>query len=190
MPFFFLESHAEKKKYFDKYQDVEFLIEYHRRWQESVRIGFEKDAMGREYFRYKKEERHYYMEPRWLVREGDNKAVKIKSEKTYENWRPFTNEGNESDDEEGTVVAYSLENRLPLWTERLSDGKRLSGHTMVLPTIGFLEIKDKPTDEAIRCNGRIISTNDKICQLFFDPDEEDVDPYLTERIKRRLAKKI
>jgi hypothetical protein len=145
--------------------------------------------MGHAYFRYKKEDRYYYMQPRWLLREGDNKPVKEKSKKTYENWRPFTNEGYESDDEEGTVVAYSLDNSLPLWVEKLSTGERLSGHTVVLPTIGFLEVKDKPSNEVIKRYGRILSTNDKICELFFDPEEDDVDQYLTERIRHRLAKK-
>jgi hypothetical protein len=189
MPFFLLDTHAEKKKCFDRYKDVGYLIEYHRRWQDCVRIGFEKDHMGHEYFRYRKEDRYYYMEPRWLLREGDNKPVKTKGEKTYENWRPFTNEGYESDDEEGTVVVYRLDNNLPLWVEKLSAGERLGGQTVVLPTIGVLELKEEPTDEAVRRYGRIISTNDKICQLFFDPKQDDVDLYLTERIRRRLAKK-
>jgi hypothetical protein len=166
------------------------LIEYHRRWQEAVRIGFEKDIMGHEYFRYKKEDRFYYMEPCWLLGEGENKAVKEKGKEPSVNWKPFTNEGYESDDEEGTVVAYCLDNSLPLWTQKLSTGKRITGQTMVLPTIGVLEVKDEPTEEAIRQNGRIVSTNDKICQLFFDPEQDDVDPYLTKRIQHRLAKKI
>ena len=190
MPFYLLETHDEKKEYFDRYKDVGFLIAYHPRWQENVRIGFEKDAMGHEYFRYKKEDRYYYMEPCWLLCEGDNNAVSKKAEKTYEHWRPFTNDTYESDDEEGMVVAYSVDKGLPLWVERLSNGKRLGGRTIVLPTAGLMEVKDEPTDAAVRRFGRIVSTNDKICQLFFDPEQDDVDPYLTDRIQRRLAKKI
>jgi hypothetical protein len=91
--------------------------------------------------------------------------------------------------EEGTVVAYSLDNKLPLWVKKLWNRERLGGQTVVLPTIGVLELKEEPTDEAVRRYGRIISTNNKICQLFFDPEQDDVDLYLTERIQRPLAKK-
>jgi hypothetical protein len=97
--------------------------EYHRRYQQTMRVLLTKDSTGGKCVLQKNARaREYYMCPCWSRKGGDNEPCQPKADATYYKWQKHNDCTWSSNGDEGTLMGYNLDN-VVMFCERKKTGQ-------------------------------------------------------------------
>ena len=178
-------------------QDVSFVKEYKRRYQQTKYMCERRDYSGKNSITdapvvgitTSKKCRTYYMKPRWTKPGGCACPVVSLCHQSYYHGAEFEDEEWSSDDEEGMRIYYVAgpgQGSTKVRVENIKDGKRVGKDQVVKPYVGVIQKSDGVCTHG---TGVAVVTRERFSMMYDSDDEENIDPYYSPKSSAKRKEK-